>query len=218
MVCQCRIRASDGERELERGLALLPPFLRPEVTRYHRFEDRMARLAARLLIRMGLRSLGLEGDSALEFWRREPQGRPFLLGGRAGISMSHAHPWTVAALTTNGGRVGIDVEMFQRPLDVDSILPYCSEAEAEHIRQAECPKESALHCWSMREAVLKADGRGLLAPEEMIRGISMTRTPAGRRWLVERLEFNDGCLYLAHDHEPAIVRREEWCFTDLLVR
>ena len=76
------------------------------------------------------------------------------------------------------------------------------------------PEVEALHCWSKREAILKADGRVLLALETTIRDITATRTPAGEAWRVKRLEFDDGCLYLACDGDTESLRRNEWHFAE----
>jgi 4'-phosphopantetheinyl transferase len=215
MVCQCRIPSWADETHLTIGLSLLSPHLHPEINRYHRLEDRLARLTARLLLRKALQLFGLGDQGALGHWGRESQGRPFLKGSIADISISHANPWAVTAVSLKR-RVGIDVELF-RPLELSAIIPYLTGNEVVRIRQAARPEEEALHCWSMREAILKADGRGLLAPEAVIREIESTRTSAGLPWQVESLEFSEGCLYLACDRPAECLRRDEWEFEELLV-
>ena len=216
MVCQCRVPAEADAEVLARGLALLPLPLQSEVTRYLRLEDRLARLTARLLIRKTLHALTFSQESSLDLWQRDANGRPLLAGSRADFSISHANPWVVTAVGINR-RVGIDVETF-RSLELDSLLPYLTQAEAEQLRNTAQPEKAALHCWSMREAILKADGRGLLAPEETIRDIKEARTPAGDPWQVERLRFEEGCLYLACDRPASPLTRAEWSLKKLLDR
>lgn len=215
LVAQCRLPPRADAAYLARGLSLLPPHLHPDITRYHRLEDRLARLVARLLIRASLHALGLVQEGALEHWRKDGLGRPYLQGSGADISISHAHPWVVTAMGIRR-RVGIDVETFH-PVEQSAITPYLTPLEQERIRHAERPEVEALLCWSLREAILKADGRGLLAPEAEIRDIGAARTPAGEPWQVERLEFSGGCLYLACDRQAACLRREEWEGEGLLV-
>lgn len=215
MVCQCRIPHWADQTHLAQGLSLLSPHLHPEINRYHRLEDRLARLAARLLIRKALLLLGLSGDGSLGQWGREPLGRPFLRDSSADVSMSHANPWAVCAVGINC-RIGIDVELF-RHLELSAVFPYLTPDEKERISQADRPEEAALHSWSLREAILKADGRGLLAPEEVVRDIRSLRTAAGHPWHLESLEFGEGCLYLACDQPADCLRREEWGFAELLI-
>lgn len=211
---QCRVPAWANVEHLACGMARLPVALHPEINRYHRFEDRLARLTARLLIRKTLQVLGLSRESTLDDWHKTPHGRPFLRNSYADISISHANPWVVSAVGLKC-RVGIDVETF-RLLELDALIPYLTRTEVERIQKAVRPEVEALHCWSKREAILKADGRGLLVPDATIRDISAVRTPAGEAWRVKCLEFNDGCLYLACDGYTDFLRRNEWSFTELL--
>ncbi|MCK5540939.1 MAG: 4'-phosphopantetheinyl transferase superfamily protein [Deltaproteobacteria bacterium] len=212
---QCRIPAWANAEHLACGMSWLPVALHPEINRYHRLEDRLARLTARLLIRKTLQVLGLSRESTLDDWHKSPHGRPFLLNSYADISISHANPWVVSAVGLKC-RIGIDVEIF-RPFELDALIPYLTATEVGRIQKSSRPEVEALHCWSKREAILKADGRGLLAPEATIRDIAAARTPAGEAWRVKRMEFDDGCLYLACDGATDSLRRNEWSFTELLL-
>ena len=212
---QCRIPAWANAEHLARGMARLPVALHPEIMRYHRLEDRLARLTARLLIRKTLQVLGLSRESTLDDWHKSPHGRPFLRNSYADISISHANPWVVSAVGLKC-RIGIDVEIF-RPLELNALIPYLTTTEVERIQKAARPEVEALHCWSKREAILKADGRGLLVSDATIRDIAGARTPTGEAWQVKRLAFSDGCLYLACDGDIASLSRNEWSFTQLLL-
>ena len=214
IVGQCRIPAWANAEHLGCGLARLPAALHPEINRYHRLGDRLARLTARLLTRKTLQALGLSRESTLDDWHKTPQGRPFIRNSCVDISISHTHPWVVSAVSVKC-RVGIDVEIF-RPFEFDVLIPYLTAVEIELIRKAARPEVEALHCWSKREAILKADGRGLLVPDATIREITAVRTPAGKAWRVKRLEFSDGCLYLAGDGDIDSLCRKEWSFKELL--
>ena len=211
---QCRVPAWANAKHLACGIARLPVTLHPEINRYHRLEDRLARLTARLLIRKTLQDLGLSRESSLDDWHKTPQGRPFLRNSCADISISHANPWVVSAVGLKC-RIGIDVEIF-RPLELDLLTPYLTTIEVERVQKAARPEVEALHCWSKREAILKADGRGLLVSDATIRDITAARTPAGEAWRVKSLDFGDGCLYLACDGDSDSLCRNEWSFTELL--
>ncbi len=211
---QCRIPVWANAEHLVSGLARLPVALHPEINRYHRLEDRLARLTARLLLQKTLQILGLSRESTLDDWHKTPNGRPFIRNSYVDISISHANPWVVSAVSVKC-RVGIDVEIF-RPFEIDALIPYLTTVEVEFIRKAARPEVEALHCWSKREAILKADGRGLLVSDATIRDIATARTPAGKAWRVKRLEFSDGCLYLAGDGDIDSVCRKEWSFKELL--
>ena len=145
-------------------LSLLPEPQRLAIRRYRRAEDRMGRLLARLLLGAGLSILeGWSRSRALEALAYEPEGRPFLQGGRREISFSHAGRWSVCAIGDGAvtGRVGVDVEAI-RPLAAEEYAPVFSRPELAAIRTASDPHRELIRRWTIKEAVLKAQGRGFL--------------------------------------------------------
>ncbi len=206
---QCKIPNRATEEDLERGLSLLPVAMHEEIKRYNLITDRLSRLVARLLVRQTLLECELMHDSTLQCWKKDVKGRPFLKDSCADISVSHAYPWVVSAVGVRC-RVGIDIELYQQ-IEVNAFLPYLSAAEAAHISNSDNPEEETLHCWSRREAVLKADGRGLMVPEDTIRNITSSATSTGKDWHVKNLDFDKGCLYIASDIS-CLIERKEWDF------
>lgn len=198
LVLLCRVPADDPDGHARQGLSLLPPALESEVARYRRPEDRLARVAARLLLRHGLRMLGLDAHAGLEGWRRTASGRPYLEGCPADISVSHSGDRVAVALGRDC-RLGIDVEL-DRPLDPAMFAFLLTPGEQARIAAAgEGGTREFLRCWSLREAVLKADGSGFLVPDEVIRAIGDGRYPEGRQWHIEWRDLEGGCLALAVD-------------------
>ncbi|MBN1142010.1 MAG: 4'-phosphopantetheinyl transferase superfamily protein [Deltaproteobacteria bacterium] len=145
-------------------LSLLPDSQRLAISRYRRVEDRMGRLLARLLLGAGLNMLeGWSRSRALAALAHEPEGRPFLQGGRREISFSHAGRWSVCAIGDGAatGRVGVDVEAI-RPLAAEEFTLVFSRPELEAIRSSPDPYRELIRRWTIKEAVLKARGRGFL--------------------------------------------------------
>lgn len=214
-VGQSRIPCLAGTKHLATGLSLLPPHIHPEITRFHHMEDRLASLTARLLVRKVMRVHGFTAESTLEHWQKDVHGRPLLKGSGVDISISHAYPLVVCAVGV-ACRIGIDVEKI-RSVDIWALAPFLMPHEWERINSATHPQEEALLCWSRREAILKADGRGLLAPDEIIRDINAIRTPAGQPWQVMPLECTGGCLFLAMEQGTTHISRVEWAFSELFM-
>jgi 4'-phosphopantetheinyl transferase len=215
LVLLCRLPADDAEGHARRGLALLPPALHAEIVRYRRAEDRLARVAARLLLRHGLRMLGLREHSGLEGWRRTPSGRPYLEDCPADFSLSHSGDRVAAALG-RGCRLGIDVE-FHRPLDPQVFAFLLTPEEQARIAAAAAAAAGEddgtaafLRFWALREAVLKADGSGFLVPDETIRAIGRGHYPGGRRWHIDQRDLDGGCLALAVDRAAALPATLAW--------
>lgn len=214
LLYRCRVPGWAGTAHVAAGLGRLPARLHGDILRFRRTQDRLHRLVARRLLGEALRDCGLERLCDLNGWRKDRWGRPGLEGTEADFSLSHSGPWVVCALAPHA-RVGVDIETY-RPLELDGLRPYLSPAELARIVRDATPDREALRCWSLREAVLKADGRGLLAPEEVIRNIQALKTPQGAPWRVENFATEGACLYLATDHATAPVVLKDRNFRQLL--
>ena len=207
----CRIADDDPEHALGLGLRHLAPRLHGEILRYRRAEDRLARLVARLALRHALLRLGFAAESDLGSWTRTPTGRPHLAGCAADFSMSHAGDLVAVAAGT-GYRLGVDVEWF-RPVEREAFRRFLLPREVDD-GDPDC--RGLLRAWSLREAVLKADGIGLLASEADVKAVGEGRGPDGRRWWAQTLDVDGGCLTLAVDRPPRRVVREDICLPDLM--
>ena len=93
-------------------------------------------------------------------------GRP-TLGDHGGLyfNVAHSHGLALIALS-RAGRVGIDVEYRNAAVEMEAIAETSFHLEeSAELRAAETEEERLLifyRCWTRKEAVLKADGRGLL--------------------------------------------------------
>lgn len=87
------------------------------------------------------------------------QGRPHLPGEDFSFSLSHAHGLSVLACAPHG-RLGIDVAHARDAALVAQVdAAFFSAAEQRVLAQQ---RFTPLQLWARKEAVLKADGRGLL--------------------------------------------------------
>ena len=149
--------------------ALLPPEKLEAVLRYRRERDRRQRLLARLLLALALRRLeGWPERLALERLGHEAAGRPYVRGCSWRISFTHAGEWVVCALGKAVGEIGVDVENI-RPLDVRDFRQIFSAREWRAILDTPSSERELLRYWTLKEAVLKTRGLGLLATEDEIR-------------------------------------------------
>lgn len=89
-------------------------------------------------------------------------GKPFL-SNCAAFNLSHSEDWVACTVGPNP-LLGIDVETFGRLQDYRAVLSsVVHPAEQRCIEQAEPDQRWALfrRCWTRKEAVLKATGKGL---------------------------------------------------------
>jgi 4'-phosphopantetheinyl transferase len=173
---------------MARALASLPLFMQDEVSTMHRWQDRQARLQGRLLLRRGLARLGLGGD--LGSWSRSPSGKPRLPTGCAEFSISHTAGVTVCALAL-GSPLGVDAEVL-KPVDHAEFKAFFSPAEMRAIQAAPSPWRELLRLWTAKEAVLKAEGIGLLGDPAGLEVLERNPILNGRRWTLIEVDLGTG--------------------------
>ena len=135
--------------------------------------DRVAYVAAHALLRCTLsRTSGLPPASLI--FRRDKMGKPFLtLPECSGIDVSISHTaGMVAVALSEAGKVGVDVEaIVQNNIPSHDLAAYgLSDQEIRELELLSEPEKSEafFDLWTAREAVAKADGRGLSLPFSLI--------------------------------------------------
>ena len=133
-----------------------------DLNRYRRWQDAQAHLLGRLLLNRGLALLGIDPVPPLRYTRYR---RPYL-DGPVDFSISHSGGYVLCAVAT-GCRLGVDVERI-RPVALDSMQLSFSPDEWREITEAPRPHEQLFDYWTRKEAVVKADGRGLPVTERVV--------------------------------------------------
>jgi len=152
--------------EWRKLVALLDETEAARATRFAFEDDRRAYVAAHALLRARLSER--EKGIAPPQWRfgATPHGKPFVHAPAARFNISLSHTRGMAAVAIVSGRdVGVDVESFLRPRDALKVAErFFAPEEAALVRRELDPvsrSEVFFAIWTLKEAVLKADGRGL---------------------------------------------------------
>ncbi len=142
-----------------------------------------ASIACVLLLQRALERCGL---SAVRLGRSS-MGRPELAMAGVDFSFSHSANHSVCALLVGEGRIGVDAEELcgdRKPARLQAMAErWLAEADLAYF--AECPDEARfLELWTGKEAMAKADGRGLSVLREMLvtappEGYAVSRERAG---------------------------------------
>jgi 4'-phosphopantetheinyl transferase len=158
--------AAIADDEWPKLATLLDEFEAARAQRFAFESDRRAYVAAHALLRARLseRSINISPRE----WRFDatPHGKPFLCAPRAGLSVSLSHTRGMAAVAIASGReIGVDVESALTPRNAQKVAErYFAPEEAALLRAQSDPvaqSEIFFAIWTLKEAVLKADGRGL---------------------------------------------------------
>ena len=152
----------DGRRA-EEVLGWLSPH---EFDRARRFRDERARWRY-VITRAALRDLlaselgGAPQDPVIE---ADPQGKPVLIGPPYDLQFNVSHSRDLALIVfQRGNSVGIDVEVADAAVAPSLLRRVCTFTEFAALKDAsdEERRQQFLRYWVRKEAVAKADGRGL---------------------------------------------------------
>jgi len=131
------------------------------------------------------------------------------------FNLSHSDGVVVCALSPTD-RIGIDIEPIDRfPVrDIDQVL---GDGERAAIDRAADPAREWCRVWTFKEAVIKADGRGVAAGLERIDSHSSTVKLDGESWHVQPVALHsEFCCHLASGSSPIEVDVHEIMLDALL--
>lgn len=95
-----------------------------------------------------------------------PYGKPYLPGSSLSFNLSHAHERALLGITMNRA-IGVDLEYMQPDFATEEIAErYFSSAEVCSLRSLPIERKTSafFHCWTQKEAYIKARGEGLSVP------------------------------------------------------
>lgn len=151
------------DMDLAKGLANFPGFLKEEVLRYRRHEDRIRTLAGKCLLQKALRDLAMDTD--LSCIQKHPDTRRPEFTDAPVFSISHAGNMAVCVLSS--GPVGVDIEPV-RPIPLSDFKRVFTKKETRSVEEATDSDAAFFAVWTRKEAVLKATGKGLLHPASSV--------------------------------------------------
>ncbi len=196
-----RISLEIGDALLVRLRETLAEDERQRADRYHFEKDRRHFVAGRGALRAIL----------ARYLERRPQdvrfaytnyGKPLLAGNTAlRFNLTHSHGLALLAVT-HGREVGIDIEHIRDNLEGEQLAErFFSPREVAALRALppELRREAFFHCWTRKEAYIKANGKGLSLPLDQF---DVTLHPG------------EPAALLATQHDPGEARR--WSMQSLV--
>ena len=212
------------KRDFDTGFSLLPPAIQNKILRFHRWQDRTVSLLGKLLLIHALKIAGI--DRQLSSLKYSEFDRPCFENG-PDFNISHSGSRIVCAIASEGS-VGIDIEKVE-PIPVEEFEQNFTADEWKIIRTAEDVQRTFYQFWTRKEAILKADGKGLNIPLQSFEVIddevvldSLADPPGlsqqSNRWHLHHLEINDDYLaYLACQNASPDITMEAISPADLIL-
>jgi 4'-phosphopantetheinyl transferase len=166
---------------------------RERAARYHFERHRRRFITCRGQVR-GILARYVNGEPANLRFRYGPRGKPALGAGAsdAALEFNVSNSEEVALLAVALDReLGVDVEHVREPRDFEALArQFFARSEVEQLRSLpeDQRREAFFHCWTRKEAVLKAVGTGLAFPLDKV---------------VVTLAPGDPARLVAYDDDPA---------------
>lgn len=183
---------SDYHQKLRR----LPLPLQTRNRQYRRWQDQLANLYGKLLLIKGLTIIGRHNYKLQEI-QYTMNGRPYFENDgnqQLDFNISHSDAYVVCAVTAEQ-KVGIDIEAI-KPVDLNDFRHILTEEEWEVIQSSNDPIRSFFELWTIKESVIKADGRGLSIDLNAIKVSGPQATYEAATWHLNELEIDEE--YAAH--------------------
>ena len=168
-------------------LSLLSPALRERNSRYIRWQDRHSHLFGKLLLIEALKIHGIDPD----IWRcieYNSYQRPYLTLREYDFNISHSGSFVICAIGKNT-RLGIDIEE-NKNINFKNFRDIMTTDQWDEINNADYPLKEFYKYWTIKESVIKADGRGFLIPLDKLEVRNNTVQYEDKLWFVQELEFN----------------------------
>lgn len=191
----------------ERWLAVPPPSLRQSILRYRRWQDQQLHLSGKLLLLEG--AVRKRYSDVFESLQTDIHDRPFC-DAPIDFNISHSGNLAVCAVGPVTVRLGIDVEKVDA-IDLAPFGSYMTAGEWRRIESAGDRHRAFFTYWTIKESVMKADGRGMDIPLENIDVNDGFALLDGRRWRLHEIALDpDYVCHLAVDSPGVeITVREE---------
>jgi 4'-phosphopantetheinyl transferase len=145
-----------SREELSALISLLPKKIQEDLLAYRRKEDATASFLGKCLV-----SHAFHQEDVDFSWNNvayTEKDKPFLPGSPLQFNLSHSGHYV--AVIIGQGLAGVDVERY-REVKLELFNRQFSETEWEQIHQSALPSRKFIEFWAIKEAAIKADGRGV---------------------------------------------------------
>jgi 4'-phosphopantetheinyl transferase len=170
----------------------LPPWYKAKATRFSFEEDACRFLIGKILLQKGLQKLGYFNIGLHDIQVNE-FNKPYF-NNNLSFNVSHSGKYVICALSETCN-VGIDLEEV-KTIDVKDFSNCFSANEWLYLKNSDDPLLGFYKLWTRKEAVIKADGRGLQIPLSTFDVTHNQVSINSCNWFINELTIAEG--YIAH--------------------
>ncbi|NOU16647.1 MAG: 4'-phosphopantetheinyl transferase superfamily protein [Bacteroidales bacterium] len=167
-------------------LSVLSPELKEKNSRYIRWQNRHSHLFGKLLLIEALKRHGIEND-IWNYVEYNSYDRPYLTLNEYDFNITHSGNYVACAIGKNI-RLGIDIEE-NRDVNLKHFDTVMTPSQWNKIYNANYPLKEFFKYWTIKESVIKADGRGFAIPLDKLEVKNNTVQYDDKSWLVQELKI-----------------------------
>ena len=174
-------------------LKTFPSEYSTRIKKFRRWQDQQASVFGRILLMHGLsKYYGIEiGTCDILI---NDDGKPYVNDHTVEFNISHSGELVVCAFSKTQ-TVGIDVEQMN-DIQIEDFYWQMTGHEKVMVQNSKDPKHAFYKYWTQKEAVLKANGKGLSIPLKSFQIIESQTQLQSTKWLVTQLDIHPA--YSAH--------------------
>lgn len=166
----------------------LPEPLRRKVQSFKQKKDSYRFLLGKILLKKGLEKLGYS-SLTLDCLQFSKYNRPYI-SNDLDFNISHSGDYVLCVLSKKC-RVGIDIEELNN-INFSHFLQCFTKREWARINNSVNPLRMFYQLWTRKEAVLKADGKGLQVPLLSFEAICNKVNMDKNQWYIRELAISEG--------------------------
>lgn len=165
----------------------LPDNILKQAARYQQVSDQLRCMLGKWLLKQALSREEGQTEGMLEQIRLDQYKRPYLEGS-IDFNISHSGNYAVCALSQES-RLGIDIEEI-KAINLEDFKLSLSEKDWETIKNSDEMEQTFFKIWTRKEAVTKANGKGLGIPFDQIDIYGPQVSCEGKSWNTHYLDMD----------------------------
>ena len=175
-------------------LLTLPKAMQKEVLKYREKEDRQRTLVGKMLL---LNYLKIDTSFTLFDIEKSLYHKPFIPNSNISFNISHSGKYVVVACTLSNV-IGIDVEEMKEGISIGEFKEVFSLEEYSYIKKSKEPLNTFYSLWTKKEALLKAEGKGLLDDIQAVKISEDKIVFKNRKYFTLSYELNNHLISLVY--------------------
>jgi 4'-phosphopantetheinyl transferase len=194
------------EEVTERMRQELPAGILRQAARYHQLPDQLRCMLGKWLLKEALERENSYEKTMLERLQLDQYNRPYLESS-IDFNLSHSGKYAVCALSTIS-RVGVDIEEI-RAINWEDFQLSLSEKDRETIESSTETERMFFKIWTRKEAVTKANGKGLGIPFDQLDVYRPQVNCEGKNWNTHFLDIDSQYVACLAYEEQKLIKVEE---------